>query len=245
MTRRTVPGLFVTGTDTGVGKTHVAACIARSLAAGGVRVGVYKPVASGCVRVDGALFSDDAASLWKAAGCPGDLAAVCPQRFAAPLAPPLAARAEGRQIDAVLLRSGLQYWLDRADLVLVEGVGGLMSPLSDTDFVADLAYDFGFPLLVVAANALGVINQTLQTLITAATFREGLDLAGVVLNHPSPPSPDDPSVATNRAELQRLCVPPILAELAWQAEDFDRAVPWRELARENKSSAASFEQPGC
>ncbi len=239
MTRRTVPGLFVTGTDTGVGKTHVAACIARSLAVGGVRVGVYKPAASGCARVDGELTSHDAVMLWKAAGCPGDLAAVCPQRFAAPLAPPLAARAEGREIDATLLRTGLQYWLDRADLVLVEGAGGLMSPLTDTEFVADLADDFGFPLLVVAANALGVINQTLQTLITAATFRDGLEIAGVVLNHPRPPSPDDASIATNRAELQRLCVPPILAELAWQAEDLDRPVPWRELARENKNSAAA------
>jgi dethiobiotin synthetase len=244
MTRRTVPGLFVAGTDTGVGKTYVAACIARSLAGSGLRVGVYKPVASGCPRIDGELCSDDAAALWKAAGCPGDLDAVCPQRFAAPLAPPLAARAEGREVDAELLRSGLQYWLDRADLVLVEGAGGLMSPLTDAEFAADLAYDFGFPLLVVAANALGVINQTLQTLITAATFREGLEIAGVVLNHPRPPSPDDPSVATNRVELERRSGPPILAELAWQAQDFDRAVPWQGFARENKRSPAFSEKPG-
>lgn len=106
-----------------------------------------------------------------------------------------------------------------------------MSPVTDNEFVADLAYDFGFPLLVVAANVLGVINQTLQTLITAATFRDGLDVAGIVLNQPNPARPDDLSVATNRSELARRCVPPILAELAWQAEEFEVSVAWETLAR--------------
>ncbi len=230
MKHHTVPGLFVTGTDTGVGKTHVTACIARDLRRRGLRVGVYKPVASGCVCRDGKLVSDDALVLWDAAGRHGPLEAVCPQRFAAPLAPPLAAAAEGRVVDAGLLRAGLWPWLDYADIVLIEGAGGLMSPVSDTDYVADVAYDLGFPLLVVAANALGVINQTLQTLITAVTFQEGLDVAGIVLNQPRPAPPDDLSVASNRSELERRCVPPIVAELAWQAQDFDVAVDWPALA---------------
>lgn len=221
----------MTGTDTGIGKTYVTACIARMLRQRGVRVGVYKPVASGCVLHDGKWISEDAVTLWEAAGRLGSLEAVCPQRFAAPLAPPLAAAAEDRAVDPALLRSGLQYWLQRADLVLVEGAGGLMSPVTDNEFVADLAYDFGFPLLVVAANVLGVINQTLQTLITAATFRDGLDVAGIVLNQPNPARPDDLSVATNRSELARRCVPPILAELAWQAEEFEVSVAWETLAR--------------
>ena len=80
-------GLFITGTDTGVGKTYVAALIARSLAAAGHRVGVYKPAASGCVRGQGRLVSADAAALWEAAGRAGNLEHVCPQRFAAPFAP--------------------------------------------------------------------------------------------------------------------------------------------------------------
>jgi len=221
----------VTGTDTGVGKTYVTACIARALRQSGLRVGVYKPVASGCVLRDGQWISEDAIALWEAAGRQGSLEAVCPQLFAAPLAPPLAAAAEGRAVDAELLRAGLRYWVERADLVLVEGAGGLMSPVTDGEFVADLAYDFGFPLLVVAANALGVINQTLQTLITAATFRDGLDIAGIILNHPRPVRTDDLSVATNRSELQRRCVPSVLAELAWQAEEFEEAIPWATLAR--------------
>ena len=105
-----VPGLFITGTDTGVGKTYVAALIARRLAQQGRKVGVYKPAASGCRRRGGVLVSDDAVALWEAAGRPGDLEHVCPQRFEAPLAPHLAAAAEGRQLDAGLLRRGLEYW---------------------------------------------------------------------------------------------------------------------------------------
>ena len=220
-----VPGLFVTGTDTEVGKTYVAALIARWLAAAGRKVGVYKPAASGCRHKGEELISDDAVALWEAAGRPGDLNHVCPQRFEAPLAPHLAALAEGKTIDADRLRDGIDYWRARSDVILVEGVGGLMSPLSQDDYVADLADEFGFPLVVVSRNVLGTINATLQTLITAATFRDGLPIAGVVLNHPTQPS-DDASLATNRRELSERCVPPILAEVSWGAERFDVEVDW-------------------
>jgi len=226
---KTSRGLFISGTDTGVGKTYVAALIARSLHAAGHRVGVYKPAASGCRRRGDELVSDDALALWEAAGCPATLDEVCPQRFEAPLAPHLAARAEGRRIDGEQLRDGIEPWRKASDVIVVEGSGGLMSPLGDEDYVADLALDLGFPLLVVAPNTLGVINQTLQTLITAATFRDGLLLAGVVLNQPVAP-PDDPSRASNRRELEIRCVPPVLAEVAWQADRFDTEVDWFALA---------------
>jgi dethiobiotin synthetase len=228
-------GLFIAGTDTEVGKTRVAARIAAALHRQGRRVGVYKPVASGCVTIDGQRTSEDARALWVAAGRPGELAAVCPQMFAAPLAPPQAAREEGREVDASLLRSGLAPWLKSSDIVLIEGVGGLMSPVSDDDYAADLAFDFGFPLVVVAPNVLGVINHTLQTLVTAATFRDGLDVVGVVLNRVRPPSDEDPSVASNRALLEQHCVPPILAELGWEADDFDTDIDWFDLARPSTS----------
>ena len=227
---RTRAGLFVTGTDTGVGKTYVGAMIARALRAAGHRVGVYKPAASDCRRVRGELVSDDAVALWEAAGRPGLLDRVCPQCFSAPLAPHLAARAEGKRLDPELLRRGLEYWRRRSDVILVEGAGGLMSPLGDDEYVADLAYEIGVPLVVVARNALGTINQTLQTLIAAATFRDGLEVAGIVLNHPVPPG-NDPIIATNRGELAARCVPPVLAEVAWNGADFDRSVNWLALAR--------------
>jgi dethiobiotin synthetase len=113
-------------------------------------------------------------------------------------------------------------------VVLVEGAGGLMSPLGDDEYVADLAYEFGFPLVVVARNALGAINQTLQTLIAAATFRDGLEVAGIVLNHPVPPG-DDASIVTNRGELAARSVPPVLAEVAWNAAEFDASMDWSAL----------------
>jgi dethiobiotin synthetase len=230
MTAPGTPGLFITGTDTEVGKTYVAARIARALLASGMRVGVYKPVASGCVADGDDLVAEDAVALWQAAGRPGTLQQVCPQCFAAALAPHAAARVEGRRVDPQLLRSGIEFWQQHADIVLVEGAGGLMSPVSDDDYNADLADDFGFPLIVVAPNCLGVINQTLQTLITAATFRDGLDVAGVVLNDVRT-LPSDASTSSNRAELQARCVPPVLTHLHHGAEDFDVHVDWLALAR--------------
>ncbi len=227
----TPPGLFITGTDTGVGKTYVAALIARSLVASGRRVGVYKPAASGCLRnAQGCLASEDAVALWEAAGRPGDLVHVCPQRFAAPLAPHRAARAEGRTLDAKLLRRGLNYWKARSDILLVEGAGGLMSPLGEQECVADVALDFGFPLIIVSRNILGTINATLQTLITASVYRGGLAVAGIVLNHPAPPPTDDISLATNRAELAARCTAPLLAAVAFGAKRLNEIVDWFGLA---------------
>jgi dethiobiotin synthetase len=210
-----------------------------------MRVGVYKPVASGCEMRDGKLVSPDAIALWTAAGEPGTLDAVCPQRFAAPLAPHLAARAEGRRVDAALLRNGLEYWRERCDVVLVEGAGGLMSPISDADYNADLAADFNYPLIVVASNELGTINATLQTLITASTCcparseepptgypprtenAEGLTIAGIVLNSPRNLT-GDASVDSNADELERRCVPPLLAVVDHNG-GFNRDVNWEKF----------------
>jgi dethiobiotin synthetase len=228
-------GLFITGTGTGVGKTYVGALVVRALRDAGKRVGVYKPVASGCKMRGGELISQDAVALWEAAGRPGTLDQICPQVFAAPLAPHLAAQAEGRQVDPALLREGIEFWRATSDVVIVEGAGGLMSPISDEDYNADLAAEFGFPLLVVAANALGTINATLQTLITARTFRDGLPVAGVVLNSPSQ-TDDDPSIESNAEELARRCARPLLATVE-HSGGFDRPVDWWSLCAASESSA--------
>jgi dethiobiotin synthetase len=235
-------GLFITGTGTGVGKTYVAALVARALRDAGLRVGVYKPVASGCERRNGQLISPDATTLWEAAGRPGTVDQVCPQLFAAPLAPHLAARAEGKRVDAMLLRDGVQVWWETSDIVLVEGAGGLMSPISDDDYNADLAFDFDYPLVVVAANVLGTINATLQTLITANTYvstaeqstgnEQWLEVAGIVLNSPTK-ADADASVHSNADELARRCVAPLLA-LVEHGAGFDRAVNWSALCGETR-----------
>jgi len=227
---RKPPGLFITGSDTGVGKTYVTALIARALRREGYSVGVYKPVATGCRKNRGSWISEDAKVLWQAAGRPGTVDRVCPQMFKAPLAPHLAAAEEARRVDAALLRAGVRYWQTRSDLVLVEGTGGLMSPLTEEDYNVDLACDLGYPLVVVVANRIGAINQALLTLIAAATFKDGLPLSGVVLNQPSADSADDPSVATNGQELARRAVCPILAEVPFGASRLT-AVAWEALAR--------------
>ncbi len=225
-----MPGLFITGTNTDVGKTHVAAMIARALVAAGKRVGVYKPVASGCVREEGILVAEDARLLWEAADKPGEFDRVCPQCFELPVAPPQAAAAEGRAVDSELLRSGLDYWQSRSDLVLVEGAGGLMSPLSDTDFNADLAIDLGLPLLVVSSNELGTINATLQTLITARAVAPQLPIAGIILSQTTPRE-DDPSVATNADDIRSHCDAPLLATAAYGQQDLNDTVDWFALAQ--------------
>lgn len=205
-------GLFIAGTNTEVGKTFVGSRIAESLTKQGVRVGVYKPVASGCRLADGEVVSDDAVELWEAASRPLDLDAVCPQRFLKAVAPHVAAQDEGRESDFDQMLAGLERWSD-FEFVIVEGVGGLMSPIAQDWYTADLAVECKLPVLLVAANRLGVINDTLQSLITAMTFRDGLDVCGVVLNDVSKSAPEDPSYDSNWRELQSRCVPPCLCRV--------------------------------
>jgi len=221
-------GLFVTGTDTDVGKTYVSALIAAELQAAGHRVGVYKPVASGCVADGSELVSDDAVALWEAAGRTLTLDAVCPQRFAAPIAPHLSAIAEGKTLDADLARTGLATWTPHCDIVIVEGAGGLMSPVDEEEYVADLAFDFGYPLVVVTKNVVGAINQTLQTLIAAGNFREGLGVGAVVLNdvHAS----DDPASDSNLEEIVTRVEGPLFSRLRHQGDQLDDPIDWYELA---------------
>ncbi|HZN36993.1 MAG TPA: dethiobiotin synthase [Pirellulaceae bacterium] len=230
-------GLFVVGTDTAVGKTYVASRIAAALARSGLKVGVYKPAASGCRRVGKLLLSDDAVNLWEAAGRPGELKHVCPQRFAAPLAPHLAAKEERKEIDERLLRRGIEYWQRRSDVVVVEGAGGLMSPIGERDYVADLAEAFGYPLIVVAPNRIGAINSTLLTLMVAASRPRPLPIAGIVLNDVLPRDRGDPAIHSNRVELELRCVPPVLCQLGHGAADFDAPVDWLGLTRSSRASA--------
>ncbi len=222
-------GLFITGTDTEVGKTYVTSTIDRCLVKAAKKVGVYKPVASDCIRENDQILSADAVALWESANRPLTLDQVCPQKFEAPLAPHLAAKAEGKSIDSNLLRQGIENWNEKCDIVLVEGAGGLMSPVSDDEFFADLAYDFGYPLIVVVPNILGCINQTMQTLITAATFREGLEIAGIVLNDVRTCEGDE-SVSTNAEEITKRSMIPIIGTVEYQGQDMGAEVDWFEIA---------------
>lgn len=216
-TPRSVP-LFIAGTDTEIGKTFVGSQIAAQLYQLNVNVGVYKPVASGCeADANGQLVSEDAVRLWAAAGKPETLEAVCPQRFKAPLAPCTAAKLEGRMVDRQLMLNQADWWLRRSEVLLVEGAGGLMSPLDDGYFNADLARDLRADVIVVAGDKLGVINHTLQTLIAAKYYN--LNVIGVILNR-SQPRPDE-SISSNAEAIAKYADVPLLAVFEFQ----EHAVP--------------------
>lgn len=240
MDRKPPRGLFITGNNTGVGKTHVAGLIAQSLRNAGLRVGTYKPAASGLIQQDGRWISEDVQTLWEASGKIWDTQRICPQTFHAPLAPHLSARAEGKEIDTSLLRTGFDYWQQQyaageCDFILVEGAGGLLSPMSDEDYVADLALEFGLPLIVVAANRLGMINETLQTLLTAQSYQQGVPIAGIVLNDIAA-EVSDVSRDSNRAELARRCQTPILTHVPFGANQLPDPVDWLSLASTTPSA---------
>jgi dethiobiotin synthetase len=239
----TLPGLFVVGTDTGVGKTFVASSIARTWRGAGRRVGVLKPVASGASFVEARLISDDAERLIEAVGggIPPDR--VAPILFEEPMAPPVAARRRGTPLGlrevAEAVAQSLDWWQDRAEVMVVEGVGGLLCPLAEGATVADLAILLDYPLLIVAHRGLGTLNHTLMT-VEAAQLR-ALRIAGVVLNGARPTV--DPVVEGSNAEelARRLGGVAILAD--WEhGVNFDHApvAPeaggWYDLARAPRAS---------
>jgi dethiobiotin synthetase len=210
-----LPGLLVTGTDTGVGKTRVTAAIARVLTDSGHGVGVCKPLATGARLEHGTWTSDDALALRQAIRRDVPLDRITPLTFAEPLAPSVAARRAGAYLtlDHVVAatRAALSAWSEEADLLLVEGVGGFFCPIADRATVADLAVALDFPVLIVARRALGTLNHTLMTITLARQL--GLRIAGIVLNTPEPGA-DDLAASTNAEELVRwLEREPILLEL--------------------------------
>lgn len=205
-------GLFITGTDTGVGKTFVASVIVRQLRDQKVRVGAYKPAVSGSEPGPRGPIWSDVEVLHSALDGDYPREAICPQRFESPLAPPVAARLEGREVDARLLIEGAAWWNDRVDLLIVEGAGGWLSPIADQMAVADVARELGFPVLIVARLSLGTINHTLLT-VEAVRARK-VPIAGVILNQASSSGVKDLSVETNASELARRSVP-ILATIEY------------------------------
>jgi len=181
-------GLFITGTDTGIGKTVVAAALAIVLRESGRDVGVFKPVASGCVRRREGLVSEDAEFLAKAAEAPETLEEISPVRFEEPLAPAVAAARAGVETDLEPMWEAWRRLRDAHEILLVEGIGGILCPVTRAMSVADLAKEFRLPLLVVARATLGTINHT--ALALEAAQARGLAVAGVVVNRYNLESPD-------------------------------------------------------
>jgi dethiobiotin synthetase len=186
-------GLFVTGTDTGVGKTGVAAALLRAARRRGLRPVPFKPVETGC---DPEPL--DARLLAQAAGWTGPLTDVCPHPLRLPAAPALAARAEDVRLDIEALAAQGLALAARGDFLVVEGAGGLLVPYAAGATTVDLALRLGLPVVVVARTALGTINHTALTVREAR--RSGLEIAGVILNKTTPTA--DPHEPAN-AELIR------------------------------------------
>jgi dethiobiotin synthetase len=202
---------FVTGTDTGVGKTTVSCAVASALAARGLRVGVSKPAETGCAAdADGSLVPADAVRLKFFAGCAEPLDVVCPERYAEPLAPSIAARRAGREVDWTMLQSSVRGVAERHDVTLVEGAGGLLVPLAGTRSFADMAAELRLPVVVVVGNRLGALNHALLTLRQARAL--GLSVIGYVVNTLSAES--DAATQTNVDTLADL-VGPALGVLPW------------------------------
>lgn len=221
-------GLFVVGTDTGVGKTAVAAAMLRQLAAGGHAVGAYKPVATGLSGVEAA--DGDPILLWEAAGRPRTLSDICPQVFQTPISPPRSARFEGRRVDDRLLRTGLDAWAT-AEVIVVEGAGGLYSPLGEATLGVDLAREFGFPLVIVDAARLGGIGRMLCSVRAARA--EGLAVAACVFSEvvAADPGSDERIVARHTADDLAALVEHVPVTILWHGTAaFDPPIDWWQVA---------------
>lgn len=211
-------GIFVTGTGTEVGKTVVAAVIARAAAARGERVAVFKPALSG-LEEDG---EPDHELLRRASGSAQSDDQIAPHRFGPPVSPHLAAELAGTELDPAGLAAAARAAASEADLLVCEGVGGFLVPLAPRYLVRDLASELALPVVIAASPGLGTINHTLLTL--EAVRGAGLDVLGVVLT----PWPAEPTAMelSNRETIARLGEAPVLG-----LERLDLAQPagWPDL----------------
>ena len=229
-------GLFIVGTDTGVGKTVVACAIARLLANHGVNVGVMKPVETGCRMRKGELFPADGAALKTAARSEAALSTITSDRYRLPVAPYTAARMARRPVvnlGRVLQR--FQTERRQHDFMIIEGVGGLLVPLSAQRDLIDMILALDLPALLVAHSGLGALNHVLLTLRHGSD--RGVRFTGVVLNHTT--SRRTLADATNPAVLATRCRLPIFSfpYFKWKsASGDDDLVP--ALARARRRSAA-------
>ncbi len=224
-------GFFITATGTAVGKTVVAGALIRLLKGEGLRVGAMKPLESGCRRSGpgGALFPADGSFLRELAEMEEPVDWVVPYRFEAPLAPLAAAAAEGSSIDIKEIKSRFERLGGRYEALVVEGIGGLLVPLTrgryaqseGVYYVLDLALELGLPLVIVAAPSLGTINHTLLTVRCA--LDAGARVAGIIINHQAPADPEDQSQRTNPGIIRELAGVPVLGIFPHMELHFDGA----------------------
>ncbi len=211
-------GYFVTGTDTGVGKTRVAVALVHALRAQGLRVAVMKPVAAGCAPD---VPNEDVSALMQAANVAADIDDVNPYRFDAAIAPHIAAAQAGVRIELDRVADAYARLAACADAVVVEGAGGWRVPLNEREDMADLAVRLGLPVLLVVGLRLGCLNHAL--LSADAVVRRGLPWAGWVGNVIDPAMA---CVEENLAALHRRLPGPCLGVAPYEPERGDGS-HWR------------------
>ena len=200
-------GFFITGTDTGVGKTIIAGALIKVLCFLGLKTAAMKPVESGCAREGKILIPSDGMFLKQMAQMQGPVTQVTPCCFESPLAPFPASDLEKKSISIAEIKKAFYSLYTHYNAVIVEGIGGLMVPLRENYFVVDLAKQMELPLVVVAKPGLGSINHTMLTVHCA--LKEGLKVAGVIINYSHPP---ESSLAeeTNPQLLKQICPAPLI-----------------------------------
>ena len=210
----TARGIFITGTDTEVGKTVVACALTRGFKALGLRVAVMKPVAAGSVRTASGLRNADALALAAASNVPSTYEQVNPYCFEPPVSPHIAAKDVGINVDADIIRRGFIALGQSADWVVVEGAGGWLAPISERQTMADLAWALGVPALMVVGVKLGCLNHAQLTRL--AIEARGVSFAGWIANHAQAPMA---RVEENLAALERLLGEPALAHVAYSPRE--------------------------
>jgi len=211
----TPQSLFITGTDTGVGKTIVTSLIALHFMHQGADVGVMKPIASGCGFIDGELINEDAVWLQQVTGVRDEMELINPVRYAEPLAPLVAARRSGESTADVLQQCARAYieLKRRHEIVIVEGVGGWLVPLahhkSTFATCADLVELLDLPVIIACRRILGTINHSLLTCAQAPRQRQ----LGLIFCDATPVSPDDIAAQTSPALIAEISGLPILGQI--------------------------------
>lgn len=215
-------GFFITGTDTGVGKTLVACALLHALAARGFRVTGMKPVAAGATLMDGVRVNEDVEQLIAASNVSAPRDMINPYCFEPPIAPHIAAMRENNPIKSNVLHENYRRLSALADIVVVEGAGGFCVPLNDDATSADLARELALPVVVVVGMRLGCLNHAL---LTAEAIRaRGLTLAGWVANHVDASMP---FADANVAALQGRLAAPMIARIAFDARPHASAIAAR------------------
>jgi len=210
-------GIFITGTDTGVGKTYIAAGIAAALKQQGINIGVMKPAETGCSLKHGKLVPRDALRLIKAADVRDPLALVNPYRYREPIAPHLAAIRAGSIIKPTSIMNAFRTVSQNHDFMIVEGAGGIMVPLSGKYLYLDLARRMNLPVIIVARPGLGTINHTLLTI--SALKAKSVPILGIVINF-AQDSKRGLAERTGPAAIEEITRERILATISHNARDF-------------------------